>query len=330
MAKSFFVVIPVISTFQVTPVTYKPLLSNKEKQGFKAEVTVSVRFIDAEGKLLDIYNANGDSTDDTETAAYKGAVDSAMAMFTKFVRSMDQFKLKTQVKALRPDGVVAELGKDMGVLPGYEYTVAKDSKDEFEKGKDIGLIRVRQVSESNSLASVIFGFPQVGDQLIEAPMANMRFTGLMDLYIAGLGTTAMTMVPAIGLAGEYEIGYDIVTEARITYLMKAYSSTYYDFYIPAMLEIGASWEIYLGPLSLQPGFDLGIAGLYGVQLLNSDNNQFYMTDVMAKVKVALNMQLAQGFKVRVSGGYCLAFGLGTLYGLGLNGPVASAELVFRF
>jgi len=332
LANSFFVVIPTVNSVQVKGGTYVYGFPPSSHYGYKANVTISVRFIDTAGKLLDVYNQNGEGTADSETKAYDEAVDSAMSMFTKFVRSMDEFRLKTQVKAIRSDGIVAELGRNMGVQPGYEYTVAKQSTDEFEQGKDIGMIRVREISDSNSLATVIFGSPQIGDQLIEAPMAGFRIIPFVEGYLALPMTSGGTIgvLPAIGFAVEKEVGYNFNIEARLSYLptlmgtfdtWDGYLDDY--FYLPATAEIGISWELYMGPTSLQFGLDGGLLGAYAYDL--SGDSQFFWLSGLGKAKLSLNLQLAQAFKLKLTVGAAAALGL-----VSFVAPMAGVEGVIRF
>ncbi|OHD59941.1 MAG: hypothetical protein A2014_07945 [Spirochaetes bacterium GWF1_49_6] len=351
MTKSFFIAIPIVSGWSVTKVQIekksKDLKGNTTSKWvwvYKANVNVSIRLIDADGTLVDKYSKDQSYESETgEQDAYQHAIKDAVWGLTFFLRNMDQFKIKTKVLEVPAPGTLyMELGKDMGVLPGYEFIIEKSSAL-GATGKTIkmesGLVRVESIGADYSIGKVIFGSPIINDQLVEAPMMGGRLTigggiGAMnvaaaniqmvfedysptpDIFTTNINLVEQSIVPHIGIAWESEIGYALLGHAEL--------GLYIGTPLALNLDLGVGYEIYLGPLSIVPSIDLSIIGNYtslgtydaSTSLYLTMNDQDYSNPVNvdligatlgAKPKLSINIQFSQGFKLRLFGGYALYF-----------------------
>jgi hypothetical protein len=350
MAKSFFIAIPMVSGWSVTKVQIekksKDLKGNTTSKWvwvYKASVNVSIRLIDADGNLVDVYSKDQNYESETgEQDAYQHAIKDAVWGLTFFLRNMDQFKIKTKVLEVPGPGTLyMELGKDMGVKPGYEFIIEKSSAL-GATGKTIkmesGLVRVESIGADYSIGKVIFGSPIVNDQLVEAPMMGGRLTlgggvSMVDIKAGNVfmlynddspapdyfsntfSFAAQTLVPKINLSYEIEIGYALLGRAQI--------GLYISDPLGLNLDLGVGYELYLGAFSIVPSIDLSLIGNYfdlGTMKNQTGyievNDQKYYNDVKvsmmglsigAKPGLSFNFQFSQGFKLRIFGGYTFTF-----------------------
>ncbi len=369
LVNSFFIIIPSVSGWRITEAKVQ-----KQKTDLKgnvqtyyvleqtAEVSVSIKILDAEGSLMDVYNAT--ETKKSEKGAqdaYRKAIDSALGGLNLFLRKTDQFKLKTKVLQNLGSKVYLQLGKDLGVKPGYEFVLKKKMTigEGFTTSIDAGLVRVSTIGDNYSVATILKGAPQANDQLIESAMAGGRFNiyagvvladpGVSILNISGEYNGTATFSPNamgidLGIAVEAEIGYSLLSRLAIGMVLNSPSLFYAD--------LGLGYELYLGSFSLAPELDLS-AGLIAADL--GGNYSLGGLFFGIKPKVSLNIQISQKFKFRLYGGYSLYFaGSGTVSDgsdntydnitfsngsvssqnlatiFNMNGLNAGAELVFRF
>ncbi|OHD53446.1 MAG: hypothetical protein A2Y33_15100 [Spirochaetes bacterium GWF1_51_8] len=350
MANSFFIAIPIISGWSVEKLQIekksKDLKGNTTSKWVwvhKASVNVSIRLIDAEGNLVDIYSREAKYESETgEQDAYQHAIKDAVWGLTFFLRNMDAFKIKTKVLEVPGPGTLyMELGKDMGVEPGYEFIIEKSSAL-GATGKtikmDAGLIRVESIGADYSIGKVIFGSPIANDQLIEAPMMGGRLmigggVSMVDIKAGNVfllynddspGTDwfsntfsfpAQTLAPHIELSYELEVGYALLLRSQI--------GLYVANPIALNLDLGVGYELYMGPFSIVPSLDITAIGNFtdlgtmkNTSVYITINDQNYYSDlnvsmmgitVGVKPGLSFNFQFSQGFKLRIFGGYNLTF-----------------------
>ena len=75
--------------------------------------------------------------------------------------------------------IIFELGRNMGIVVGDEYTiVGYRNVAGFQAKDDRGLLVVKEVQDEFSVAHLIYssGKPQVGDQLQEVPRLGVEIT----------------------------------------------------------------------------------------------------------------------------------------------------------
>jgi hypothetical protein len=343
MLKSVFIFIPSISGWNVS--SYEVEVEVKKdgetvieyRTEHKAEVTVSVQIIDGEGKLRRAYLDTGEETSRrSQEDAYQKAIRSAISGLTFFLRSTDEFRLRTRV--LQRDGrnIYLELGKDLGIRKGYEFAMQITSvlEGDFTITKTAGLVRVREVGDNFSRGHVIHGNPQPEDRLIEMPMLDIRFSlfggfSTMNIReskfdfvyaempdkvrITNITIKQSYLVPDFGFKTVYEIGYAGLAGIKMGFLINEPTAVY--------IGVGGGYELFFGSVSLDFGADfcliatsitLGeIAEIPGGLEIG---DTIFENDIKVNLSVftmginpflAFNIQLAQKFKLRAYGGFNL-------------------------
>jgi hypothetical protein len=357
LVNSVFIFIPSITGFSETQYDVEVQEKRNGKiivrlvKEYKTYVNVSVKIITSGGDLMDTYTGSKETTSRVSSIdAYNRGVDSAISGLGFSLRNMEQFKLKSQV--LKTDGgqIYLETGKDLGIQTGYEFTIQKETKvlERFTEKTITGLVRVNGIGDQYSTATVIFGMPQPGDQLVESPKSGLRFNifgGIAPMNIkaadiklifydsspwksTNTNTTTFSQssfVPLVGVNFEYELGYAGLFDLNFGLLINNPLAAY--------VEIGGGYELYFGMMSLNIGADLSFIGNYiNMGKLKSDGYDI-IGDVTyggdedlsivgfsmgVKPKIGLNFQISQGVKLRIGGGYALYFL--PWYKLNVSGP----------
>ncbi len=341
LANAFFIFIPSITGYH----SEEYLIEIQEKRDdrivirlvkeYKTQVNISVKIITAEGNLLDTYNASSEEKSrDSVIDAYQKGVNSAISGLGFFLRNVEEFKIKSGVLDVNPNGVYIELGGNLGVKPGYEFAIQKNVTmlNKFNERINTGLLRVKEIGDQYSVATPIFGTPQVGDQVVEMPMVGARFNifaGMMPMSVPGSiqitnsinsnttftntqGFSSSSYVFSLGLNLEYEIGYAGLFEISGGFLFNN-PLAYYG-------EIGGAYEFYFGRLSLTTGADLSVVGfqkylgslgnrgkisINGTTFYDNVDVNLYDYNFGIKPKLTFNYQFNQHTKLRITGGYVL-------------------------
>ncbi len=345
IVNSFFVFIPSITGFHTREYQVEVKYNERGKirvkfvTEYEAVVSVSIKVITAEGKLLSTYNSSQKATSQNNPMeAYQNAINSAISGISLHLRNVEDFKIRTQVLKVEGGYIYIELGQNRGIFPGHEYFVQKETKfmDKFTTKQNTGLIRVREVSEEYSIATVIQGYPMIGDQLVEAPLVGGRFniwTGMMPMKIDATKLEIQYTSPsmnfistesfnrssyafAIGIALELELGYAFLLDTKI--------GLYINNPLALNFDAGFGYELYFGQLSTVIGVDLSAVGIlkylgvYQVDWWNpvKVKNTTFSDDINVslnggtlgiKPNISINFQPTQRFKIRAFGGYALYF-----------------------
>ncbi len=344
LVNSVFVFIPSINGYDSK--SYDIQIQQPKKGGgyeirivkeHKATVNVSIKIIDTAGNLLSTYDASGEGISrNSANEAYQKAVNDAVEGFAYYLRNVEEFKIKTGI--LRVDGNFAylELGKNMGISPGYEFTIEEEVRimDKFTEKRRTGLIRVSYVSDEYSYGHIIFGSPKPGDQLVEAPKTGGRFgisfnpmplkvpekatlsySSLPDLNNKELTFGSVAgFAPALMMQLDLELGYSWLWETGFGI----------GFSDPLMLylTIGPAYEWYMRSTSLVFGakfvFSIGAKDVmrlpndWGLTIEGKDfydpvNVSLNWFDCALDPFIAYNIQFGQSVKLRAFGGFHWSF-----------------------
>lgn len=332
MINSVFIIIPSVSGWRVAEAKVEKKVidkygntSSKWVVEWTAEVSVSIKVLNSDGDLMDVYNRTvTEKSEKGDQDAYRKAIKSAVGGLSLFLRKTDEFKLKTKVLQNLGSKVYLQLGNDLGVMPGYEFVLKKQLTigEGFTTSIDAGLVRVSKVGDNFSEATIIKGAPQANDQLIEAALGGGRFglyggvstytSSLTSLiFNAGSFTSTNTFTPGamsvdLGLASEFEIGYAGLARAGVGILINSPSAFYVD--------LGGGYEIYMGSISFVPELDLSLAGTFitlgdAYYYGNPGTASLMSLYLGVKPRVSLNIQASQKFKIRLFASYALFMGL---------------------
>ena len=342
LVNSVFIFIPSITGYSETQYDVEVQEKKNGKivirlvREYKTYVNISVKIITSDGNLMDTYNASKETTSRVSSVdAYNRGVNDAISGLNFHLRNVEQFKLKSQVLKVEGNQIYLETGRNLGIEAGYEFAIQKETRvlDRFTEKTTVGLVRVNNIGDQYSTATVIFGYPQPGDQLVETPMAGARFNiygGAFPMIIGEnvklteriLGTNYIYQIKPsgyvadLGVRFEGELGYGGLMDLNIGILI----NDPFGYYI----DLGGGYELYLGSVSFTLGADLSMIGIYKhlreFQLpfdftINDSSkifNEYQNVDVSLlgfsfgiKPKLAFNWQVSQHFKIRVTGGYAL-------------------------
>lgn len=261
LISSFIVIIPEVSFYDVN----KRYNSDNEFIGYDVKLITSYTVLDAntmEVVAKPEIETSGFSKDREE--AWLNAAQSVASDLELALKKVPIFTIKTGVIDVRGTQVDIERGKNLGIRKGYEFEIIRTEEmaTGFTKERHAGLILVNSVFKEFSEATVLYGKPRVGDQLVEVPRVGID--GLVYLHIlSNPPFESISIIP--GLKAIWSMGLyfikpvfgieipiaDLTTEGSTGY-MKVLS-----FGFPLNFYLGCDINFYMGRLQISPTLVVG-------------------------------------------------------------------------
>jgi hypothetical protein len=319
---SFIVAIPVVTSYESE---YK---YNKytEKYYYETKVKTVVTFYNVEDdKIEGIAEIESSAIDfEDQMKSIKGAIAAIPSDLEFKTRSIEAFKIKTQILAVERDAIKIQLGQDMGIQVGDEFIIYKsESYGDVVDQREIGSATVKDVSSKLSTAYVLFADEALvpGMQLKEIPRSAD-----FDLYAAGIfylskpSNSASKFGLALGLTSTASRGFfTIRPKANIEAILDG------DLYTPLFLNVGAEYNLYMGRLILSVSGFVGASTPLG--LLAQD---VYVGHVGGKVQAQASYLLNRDMRVFLEGGAAYYADLTDYYGdLSFMGAIVRAGVTFK-
>lgn len=297
---AFYVIIPAVTYFSV---------EKDNDDEYSAEVKVSVSVIDVEkaNTFAQFFvETDGTSSDSAERAAQR-AIGKIPTYLEYEVTKVPEFTLKTAVLESRGSEVLIALGRDMGIRLGYEFMILSsrvlDSGRTFES--ETGLVLIREVGPEVSLATVLYGSPQEGDQLKEIPRLGFETTPYFNVlvnpfdqfrvnFVAGIRASLTkglySFRPLVGFEFPLPIGS---TDTLLPWLWIAG--------FPFNVYIGGEVTFYLRRLQITPqaAFGAGFLVPWWVEL----EDTFITTHIGGYANINISYLISRDFKLSVDFGY---------------------------
>jgi hypothetical protein len=326
LVSSFIVIIPELLTYTS---------EENDKGVFEVNLKTSYSVLDAstmEVIAQPIIDSNGSDTK-SSSQALESAISSMTAMLTYEVKKIPIFTLKTGVLEVNGAKMTLEKGRDMGILPGFEFEIISTQVLSSGKKKDIsdGLVIVSDVFEEVSDAVVIYGEPKEGDQLKEVPRVGVDFTlfyrGVYELDTRDiLSLFGFKATLALGVFGvrpviEMEIPFFDVYGIGGFILLAG---------IPMNIHIGAEFPIYIGRLQLSPTLMFGLGGIVTYEPHN--DQYFFPTHFGPTAYMNISYLVTRDTKLSVDIGYKFMFSILSEFLTSIrsySGPLFGAGVTFK-
>lgn len=168
LISSFIVIIPEVAFYDMN----SKFNDKNEFIGF--EVTLRTSFTVLDATTMEVVakpeiETSGFSEDDE--SAWLSAIDSVPFQLEFELKKIPIFTLKSGVLEVHGSSITLEKGKNMGISRGYEFEIIRSEvlNSGLKKEWSTGLVLVKTVFEEVSDATILYGNPREGDQLVEVP-----------------------------------------------------------------------------------------------------------------------------------------------------------------
>jgi len=325
LISSFIVILPEVTYLNIEA-RYN---DDNDLIGYSAQINTSYSILDAQTmEVVAKPEIESTGTGDNKRATWQDAIDSLPMDLEFELKKVPIFTLKTGVLEVHGGKIVLEKGKNMGIKTGFEFEIIRTDTiaSGFSKEKHAGLVLVQSVYEEISEATILYGGPQEGDQLVEVP--RMGVDGILYtqiLYNTTTETTAilpgLQVIPSISFYFiKPVVGIELAIADLTDYGSWGYGILMY-FGMPMNIYLGASANLYLGRLQISPTL-VGGAGL--IIPWDTDEHEPALSHLGYKAYLSLNYLVHRDVKITADVGYSQWFPIIPFYKLygGILGGLA--------
>ena len=291
---SFIVVIPTVSFYRVD--------YDDDDDVYEAEVQASFTFINVEEyKTIAQFSVDAIGSGDSSMEAAKDAVDFIPVQLAYEIKNVDEFQLKTGLLEIKGRRVLLELGKNMGIKVGDEFSLVNPRvlPTGHIVSEEIGLIEVTEVLDSVSYGRIVYSNPKpvVGDQLEEIPRFGFETEAYIHAAQTNLGIVLLPGIRVTATRGLRRlrpvVGFEIPINQNREII---------DFGLPFSAYIGAELNWAFARFQLLPSIHFGFSGIIPVWEMDDDDPDWVLSHVGGSAQLGLSYLVTRDVRLQLDGG----------------------------
>jgi hypothetical protein len=309
---------------------------------WETNIKTSVSFIDGgTGTLTGIADVQTSGSDkESQTASIRAAIDGIPMELQYRIRSIPAFQINTRVLAASGKEIRLELGSNMGIKKGDEYSVIVSStfqglKDEREEG----LVLIKEVGPEISTGLILYSSvkPGADTQLREIPRRGvdavpyihivngpkLRVIGEGEAEDSGTNFIVGMRMPLS--RGFFDVRPFVSVQVPVNGVRNFLSVVYF----PVNVSVGAEYNLYLGRLAVTPYASLGGSFIVLSEMFSGetvDTSDWLFPHIGAQAYLSASYLVTRNTKLYAEAGYEYWVALTSLYssygGLSLGGGVS--------
>jgi hypothetical protein len=323
---AFIVAVPVVSEFNS--------FYNKKKGQWETDIKTNVTFIDvgAGGTVLGISEVNSSGTDKAnQNRSISSAIEGIPMQLQFEVRKVPAFQINTRVLTVSGSEIKLQLGQNMGIKKGDEYSVIVGGTVEgFKDTREAGLVAIKDVGAEVSTGQVLYSSVKLSKdvQLQEIPRLGVDIEPFLhivngaklDLPIDPKGDTGSNVIAGLRIPlsrGFYGVRPFGEVQIPLNGIRQYLSISI----VPIDVLFGAEYRLNLGRLSLTPYGAVGGSYIYVSEAFSGtsgDTKDTYIPHIGAQGYLNAAYLITRDMRIfaDVGGEYwlSLATGLYTNYG----------------
>ncbi len=266
---SFIVVVPAVTFYDVKR-EEKTSVGGRRSVAFDASIKTSFTFINvAEARPIAQFFVQTSGSNEDRDRAVQAAINAIPTRLEYEITKVPEFTLKTGVLEATGGEIIVELGRNMGIKRGYEFALINERvlSSGHKLDTENGLLVIKEVGEEVSVATVIFGQVEPGDQLKEVPRLGTEGSAYLDFLInplgSGEGFYALLGANAVATRGFYDLRplAGIETPLPIGAPEGSLLPLLWVFGVPFNVYVGGEYVVYLRRLQVRPQAAVGIGML---------------------------------------------------------------------
>ena len=248
----FILVIPTITQYRLIDQNESP-----DEEYWNAEIEVAFSFIDLPNlETVAQFVVRGQGESASEGPALANATTILAERLNVRLRSQELLRLRTVILELDGDVITLALGRNMGIVPGDEYTLTRPvtlPTGEIRR-ETIGLLKIATVHDDFSIAQILYSdhTVTVADQLDKIDLIGFE----TDVYVNLMIDTTFTdfrLVPGVRFHLDRWV-YRVRPLAGIEFPF-AFDSI--GSVVPIVAYIGAEIDWHIGRLRIAPSITFG-------------------------------------------------------------------------
>jgi len=290
---AFIVAVPVVSDFNSA---YDDTKSQWETN-LKADVT----FIDVStGSTIGVAEVKSSGNDqNNQQKSISSAVDGIPMQLQYEIRKIEAFQISTRVLVASGSEIKLQLGKNMGIQKGDEYSiVVSESVEGFKNQSEKGLVQIKDVGSEVSTGRVVYSsIPVTKDiQLQENPRLGVDAEG----YFHFAGDTALPGIRGVLSRGFYGFRPYFAAQIPVSQVSSYFSGLF--SVIPVNVILGGEFNLYLGRLAITPYGGVGASYYHVITPINSGDTTDGLSHIGGQAYVRASFLFTRELRVFAEAG----------------------------
>lgn len=309
---AFQVAIPVV-------VSFDSQYDTKDNR-WETNIKTAVSFVDAgTGTLTGIADVQTSGSDKSSQLASIQAAIGGIPMELQYkIRSIPAFTLNTRVLAASGKEIKLQLGTNMGIKKGDEYSIIVASQVAgFQDEREQGLVLIKDAGPEVSTGLVLYSSVPTGPdtQLREIPRRGVDAAPYLHIVrgpmlkvfgdageIAEDGTNIM-----VGLRMPLSRGFfDVRPFATVQIPVNGIRNVFTAFMVPINVLLGAEYNLYMGRLALTPYAAVGGSYIYFTEVISGaegDTSDTFIPHLGVQANLSASFLVNRNTKVFAEVGY---------------------------
>ncbi len=268
---AFIIATPIVSEFNSR--------YNSDKSQWETDIKTNVTFIDvgAGGSVLGIAEVKTSGSDkNNQNQSISMAISGIPMQLQYEVRKVPAFQISTRVLAASGSEIKLQLGQNMGIKKGDEYSIiVGETVEGFKNESEKGLIQIKDVGSEVSTGRVVYSSIKLTKdvQLHEIPRLGIDAEGYFHLA-GGTPLPGFKATMSRGFYGFRPYGAVQIPIAEVSsYFLGLFTV------IPVNMIAGGEFNLYLGRLTLTPYGGVGASYARIVSPLNTNDKTDWLSHV---------------------------------------------------
>lgn len=246
---------------------------NTDKSEWDTDIKTDVTFIDVGGggSVLGIAEVKSSGSDkNNQNKSISNAINGIPMQLQFEVRKIEAFQINTRLLAVSGNEVKLQLGRNMGIKKGDEYSiVVSETVEGFKNDTERGLIQIKDVGSEVSTGRVVYSSVNLSKdvQLKEIPRLGVDFEAYFHAMGDGSDAVGIRLAPSRGFYGFRPYGAIQIPISQVNaYNDPNNSIDYFGTIIPFNVILGGEYNIYWRRFTLTPYAGIGVGYVHVVAL----------------------------------------------------------------
>ena len=330
---AFIIATPIVSEFNSR--------YNSDKSQWETDIKTNVTFIDvgAGGSVLGIAEVKTSGSDkNNQNKSISSAIEGIPMQLQYEVRKVPAFQINTRVLTASGSEIKLQLGQNMGIKKGDEYSImVSETVEGFKNESEKGLVAIKDVGSEVSTGQVLYSSIKLTKdvQLHEIPRLGIDAEPFLHVVT---GTKLTTFDQAADTGSNIIVGlrvplsrgfYGVRPFGEIQVPVNGIRTFFTAVMVPIDAVFGAEYRLNLGRLSITPYGGIGASYIYVSEAISgksANTSDTYIPHIGAQGYVNIAFLITRDMRVfaEAGGEYWLA--LSPLYsnygGLGFGAGVS--------
>lgn len=308
---AFIVATPVVTEFSSD-------YSSKDGK-WETSIKTNVTFIDVSGggTVLGIAEVKTSGSDkENQNRSISDAIDAIPMQLQYEIRKIPAFQINTRVLTASGSEIKLQLGQNMGIRKGDEYSVIVGGMVEgFKDEREVGLVLIKDVGSEVSTGKVLYSSTSLTKdvQLREIPRMGFDAEPYFHLVngkklsaLGAYGTEESGSNSVIGLRMPLSRGfYDTRPFVGVQIPLNGIRNLGTIFMVPICVTAGGEYNLYLGRLTLTPWAGVGGSYIYLSEAItgtNRDTSDTYIFHIGAQAYASASYLVSRDMRIYAEAG----------------------------